>query len=165
MHRATKYGKRYLLSMHCKARSIVQTLRICLDSSKDVNQTLFSRSDVCMNKRKMTGERLGSRAIIHPRRVRCRRKRRDASKHPLMRSLLRVFSGIFLSSPFFSSASLRKNLDYHGRPRTSGIDISEVTRLPGLGAENSRADKSKGINIRRRNSSLSAADLPVPVKR
>lgn len=102
MHRATKYGKRYLLSMHCKARSIVQKLRICLDSSKDVNQTLFSRSDVCMNKRKMTGERrLGSRAIIHPRRVRCRRERRDASKHPLMRSLLRVFSGIFLSSPFF----------------------------------------------------------------
>lgn len=115
----------------------------------------------------MTGERrLGSRAIIHPRRVRRKRERRDASRHPLMCSPLRVFSAYF-SFPrfFFLTASLRKSLDYRGRPCASGIDISTVTRLPDPGAENSRADKSKGINIRRRNSSLSAADLAVPVKR
>lgn len=94
---------------------------------KDISQTLFSQSNVCMNKRKMTGEcRLGSRAIIHPRRVRCRHERRDASRHPLMRSLLRVFSGIF----FFFTRFLAESLDYSGRPRASGIDISEVTRLP-----------------------------------
>lgn len=131
---------------------------------KDISQTLFSQSNVCMNKRKMTGEcRLGSRAIIHPRRVRCRHERRDASRHPLMRSLLRVFSGIFLFS-FYPLPC--------GKPRLQWAAAcvwyryfrgNETARGPG--AENSRADKSKGINIRRRNSSLSAADLPVPVKR
>ena len=99
---------------------------------KDINLKLFTRSDVRVNKRKMTGEcRLGSRVIIHPRRVRCKRERRDASKHPLMCSLLRVLSGILNFLPFFLLVSLRENLVYNGW-RASGIDISEVTKLPGL---------------------------------
>lgn len=101
-----------------------------------------------MNKRKMAGEcRLSSGAIIHPRRVRCRRERRDASRHPLMRCRASFPWRFFSLSLFFARFLAKKTLDT--RARGSGIDILEVTRLPGLSAENNRVDKSKGINIRR----------------
>lgn len=74
-----------------------------------------------MNKRKMTGEcRLGSRAIIHLRRVRRRRERRDASRHPLMRSLLRVFSGVFLFL-FHSLPCGKASITVGGRVRLVSI--------------------------------------------